>query len=126
MPSYDAQRFTPPAPLAKITIRNPETGVELSDIPMLLDTGADVTLLPKTAIEILGIKTNTDQQYELAGFDQTTSLAQIAVLSLVFEGKVFRGQFLLIEQEWSILRRNVLNALRLLYDGPHLSWEIQR
>lgn len=126
MPSYDAQIFIPPAPLANVTIPNPETGVELHAIPMLLDTGADVTLLPKEAVAILGVGVNPDQQYEVVGFDQSASIAKVALLALVFEGKVFRGQFLLIEQDWRILGRNVLNALPILLDGPRLTWDIQR
>jgi hypothetical protein len=44
MPAYDATRFTPPAPLAKVTLRNPANGAALPDVPMLLDSGADVTV----------------------------------------------------------------------------------
>lgn len=40
-----AIRFTPPAPLALITLRNIATGASASDVPMLLDSGADVSLL---------------------------------------------------------------------------------
>jgi len=44
MPDYDAENFEPPAPVAYVTLRNPATGALLSDVPMLIDTGADVTL----------------------------------------------------------------------------------
>ena len=47
MPHYDATRFEPPAPLAQVTICNPDNGTLNPDVPMLLDSGADV---PKTAI----------------------------------------------------------------------------
>ncbi len=33
MPAYDSIRFDPPAPLAYVTLRNPETGAALSDVP---------------------------------------------------------------------------------------------
>lgn len=49
MPEYDAENFEPPAPVAYVTLRNPATGVLLSDVPMLIDTGADITLLPSNA-----------------------------------------------------------------------------
>ena len=51
MPNSDSERFVPPAPLAKVMLRNIETGAELSDVPMLLDTGADATLIPKEVVE---------------------------------------------------------------------------
>lgn len=57
MPEYDAENFEPPAPVAYVTLRNPVTGVLLSDVPMLIDTGADATLVPVSAIEALKIST---------------------------------------------------------------------
>ena len=49
MPAYDATRFDPPAPLALVILRNLDTGTILSDVPMLLDSGADMTLVPQAA-----------------------------------------------------------------------------
>ena len=46
MPSYDATDCDPPAPVAQVTLRNPHSGEMVVDVPLLLDTGADVTLLP--------------------------------------------------------------------------------
>ena len=45
MPSYDATDCDPPAPVAQVTLRNPHSGKMVVDVPLLLDTGADVTLL---------------------------------------------------------------------------------
>ena len=50
MPAYDTRLFHPPAPLARVTLRNPETGKTVSDVPMLVDSGADVTLLPQQSL----------------------------------------------------------------------------
>jgi len=126
MPAYDATRFDPPAPLALVTLRNLGTGTVLSDVPMLLDSGADVTLVPQAAVNQLGVAVIPDSQYELKGFDGSTSFAPVARLGLGFCGRTFRGQFLLIDQEWGILGRNVLNAVPLLLDGPHLTWDEQQ
>jgi hypothetical protein len=46
MPGYDASGFDPPAPVARVVLRNPHSGATVSDVLLLLDTGADVTLLP--------------------------------------------------------------------------------
>jgi hypothetical protein len=46
MPEYDATRFSPPAPVARVTLRNPQTNAELADQLLLIDTGADTTLIP--------------------------------------------------------------------------------
>jgi hypothetical protein len=123
MPVYDAARFDPPDPLALVTLRHPGTGAIQSDVPMLLDSGADITLIPQASAVQLGITPIPDKSYELTAFDGRTSSARVVQLELVFCRRTFRGQFLLIDQEWGILGRNVLNVVPLLLDGPHLTWD---
>jgi hypothetical protein len=126
MATYDGTWFTPPAPLARVTLRNPNTGAVCSDVPLLIDSGADVTLVPRTAVDRLGLTVAPDKQYELVGFDGTASLAAVVQLEFVFCRRTFRGQFLVIDQEWGILGRNVANAVPLLLDGPRLTWQEYR
>ena len=123
MPSYNGEWFNPPAPLARVTLRNPTSGQTVGDVPMLLDTGADVTLLPRAVVDRLNIALETNAQYEMVGFDGTSSLSSVVELEMIFLEKTFRGKFLLLEQEWGIIGRNVLNAVSLLLDGPHLIWD---
>jgi hypothetical protein len=124
MPAYDSVLFTPPAPLARVALRNSESGAMQTDVPMLLDTGADVSLIPQASINLLGLTTISDTRYELVGFDGTRSFAGVVRLELIFLERTFRGQFLLTEQDWGILGRNILNAVPLLLDGPRLTWEL--
>ncbi len=123
MPKYDAENFDPPAPVAHVSVRDPETGASLSDVPMLIDTGADVTLLPANYVEQLGMKPVRDVAYEIQGFDGEPKLAQMVELELIFLGKKFRGQFLLIDQPIGILGRNILNVLSITFDGPRGKWD---
>jgi hypothetical protein len=115
--------LTPPAPLAQVALRNPDTGTAWSGVPMLLDTGADITLVPQLVIDILKAAIDQDKTYELSGFDGSRNFAPVVRLELIFCRRTFRGQFLLIDQAWGILGRNVLNAVPLLFDGPHLIWD---
>ena len=46
MPVYDGVIYTPPAPVAYVTLRDATGGSSITDVPMLIDTGADATLLP--------------------------------------------------------------------------------
>ena len=126
MPAYDGFRFTPPAPLALVTCKNPENGAICTDVPMLIDTGADVSLLPRDAVARLGLGTLPDRQYELVGFDGSLSTAAIVHAVVVFCGRKFRGQYLVAEHEYGILGRNLLNALAIVLDGPSLTWSEQR
>ena len=122
MPSYDASGFDPPAPVARVVLRNPDTGATVSDVTVLLDTGADVTLLPRTAVERLGVPLLPDQRYELMSFDGSRSFAPVVVLDLLFLRRAFRGRYLLIEAERGILGRDILNHVTLLLDGPRQQW----
>jgi len=49
--------------------------------------------------------------------------AQMVELELVFLGKKFSGQFLLIDQPIGILGRNILNVLSITFDDPHGKWD---
>jgi hypothetical protein len=104
-----------------------ETGIRglKSDVPTQLDSGADITLIPQEAVKRLNL-TVVPNAYELAGFDGHTTIAPMVRLELVFCQRTFRGQFLLIEQPWGILGRNLLNNVPLLLDGPHLKWREYR
>lgn len=120
MPSYDAEKFAPPAPVARVTLRGSDRKA-VTDVPMLLDTGADVSMVPRAAAEELALK-DSDESFELVGFDGSASQASAVDLELIFSGRSFHGKFLLIDQEWGILGRNVLNRVPILFDGPRLAW----
>ena len=123
MPVYDASLFNPPAPLARVTLRNPANRNSLTDIAMLIDTGADITLIPQASANQLGLTIDPNTGYELMAFDGSTSVAQIVQLDLLFLRHVFRGRFLLTNQAYGILGRDILNHVRIVFDGPHLIWE---
>jgi len=122
MPAYDASLFNPPAPAARVSLRNPMSGIVISEVPMLLDTGADVTLLPQPFVEQLGIAIDFQKGYELMGFDGSLSVARYVEADLLFLSRAFKGRFLLINQEWGLIGRDVLNHVSLLFDGLRLDW----
>ncbi len=126
MPTYDANLFDPPAPLAQVTLRNPQDTNTLSDVLMLIDSGADVTLIPATFANQIGVVADADMIYELMGFDGNRTLASVVRLEMLFLNKTFRGRFLLIDQEWGVLGRDILNLVSLSLDGPNLTWNEQR
>jgi hypothetical protein len=126
MPAYDDRFFDPAAPVAFVTLRNPLTGSSETNVRMLMDSGADVTLLPVTAIERLGISAEANSVVEIVGFDGHLSVASVAKLEMLFLAKTFRGRFLLIDQSWGVLGRDVLNLVSLILDGPRLTWHENR
>lgn len=123
MPQYDDARFSPAAPVAKVILRVPNSDAPPAEALMLIDSGADVTLLPQAAVSFLGIEGDTGEVYHLTGFDGSKSLSRAVRVNLILGQKTLRGRYLVIDQEWGILGRDILNFLRLTLDGPNQSWE---
>lgn len=119
---YD-EAFEPPAPVAKIVLRNVETGERVGDVFVLLDTGADVSLLPQIALASLGLAPLPNESYRLEGFDGSATTAEVFYLQVVFLGKRFTGKYCLIDDEIGILGRDVLNQVSILFNGLDLTWQ---
>ncbi|MBI4617675.1 MAG: retroviral-like aspartic protease [Planctomycetes bacterium] len=122
MPAYERNGFDPPAPVARVAFRDGTHATVCEDVPMLIDSGADVSLVPRHVIELLGTSIPGRKRYEIEGFDRTRSLVPVVEIEMTFLGRLFRGNFLVVDAEVGILGRNVLNALSLLLDGPRLAW----
>jgi len=125
MPTYDSDLFNPPAPVARVTLRDPDNGNTATNVVMLIDSGADITLVPQRSIDELKSSIDPQQSYELKAFDGQRSVAQSLQLDLVFLRKTFRGRFLVINSDAGTLGRDVLNHVAFLLDGPQLSWREQ-
>lgn len=125
MPTYDTDSFDPPAPVAFVNLRNPQNGRTVTDIRMLIDSGADVTLIPAIVADQLALMAEPGEMVEIMGFDGTVSRASVAKLEMFFLNKTFRGRFLVSHQESGILGRDVLNLVILILNGPELLWTEQ-
>lgn len=123
MPFYDTLLFDPPAPVARVALKNPNDAKSVAEVPMLLDTGADVTLIPISQVSQIGLNVTSDEVYELLGFDGNLSVASVVRLEMQFQNKTFKGKFLLIDQEWGVIGRDILNLISLGFDGPKLFWD---
>jgi len=75
MPEYDGAHFDPPAPVVLAALRCVESGAMIQGVELLLDSGADITLLPQSAVAQLGVTADSTQRYELMGFDGSRSFA---------------------------------------------------
>jgi hypothetical protein len=122
MPAYDSETFTPPAPLARVVVRTPDHAKSIAEVPMLIDSGTDVTLILRTCAERLGLEGEPQEESVLVGFDGSTSSPKAVYAELLFLGGAFRGRFPITDDQVGILGRNVLNHLSLVLDGPRLNW----
>lgn len=115
--------YNPPAPVAQIKLRNTMSQKSVRNVPMILDTGSDITLLPKSFCEKIGVTISTTKFLELTGFDQSTSFAFYTSLDLFFLNKLFCGEILVYEQAEGIIGRDILNEFSILFDGINLNWQ---
>jgi hypothetical protein len=122
MPAYDDRLFSPAAPVVHVKLRQTQGGKIHSEIPMLMDSGADVTLIPEEAVDSLQLE-RSNARFELIAFDGATSESEAVHGDLVFLGRIFRGRFLVTDQEVGFLGRDILNHVCVLLDGPNLQWE---
>jgi hypothetical protein len=126
MPAYDSSIFNPPAPLATVALRNPDNGITVPGVIMLIDSGADVTLIPQDSVNKLGVSSDPYESYELMGFGGHVSAARVIKADLIFLKRIYRGKFLIIDQAAGVLGRDIINHTSLLLDGPGLSWHEQK
>ena len=126
MPAYDSNLFDPQAPVAVVSVRDPRRGSTVRNVPMLIDSGSDVSLVPRTSFDELNLEIDPNAGYELEGFDGRRTMSQVAQLDLIFVEKAFRGKYVIIDSNMGILGRDVLNHVAVLLDGPRLSWHEQK
>src|SRR5882757_998691 len=110
MPKYDELNFNPPAPIASVELQNLETGESITNVSMLMDTGADVSFLSRSIINLFSKLDFVEEDYELESFDGSRSKAKAVELQLIFLNKKFSGKFLLGKQETGILGRDVFES----------------
>jgi hypothetical protein len=117
-------QLDPPAPFVNIVLRNPANGVELSNLPAQLDCAADRTVVPESLVKSLGLpQVGT---IRIGGFGGATFTVPVYPVLLglhdlpVQSFKVATHS----EESWVLLGRDVLNAYRILLDGPQQALEI--
>ena len=111
--------LNPPAPVAVVSVRDPRRGSTVRtvrNVPMLIDSGSDVSLVPRTSFDELNLEIDPNAGYELEGFDGRRTMAQVAQLDLIFVEKAFRGKYVIIDSNMGILGRDVLNHVAVLLD----------
>ena len=122
---YDTTESDPPAPCAdvEVTGSRPITGV-IRIVKSLLDSGADMTCIPKNAIP-----RECALRYSFAeavDFEGNRYRRKTWYLTLRLCGQHFPNvQTLELNSDTGLIGRDVLNSFRLVLDGPCLEWTIE-
>ena len=122
MPDYNRADFSPPAPVVHAAVRFPSSGAIARGVELLLDSGADITLLPQSSVAQLGVTEDSGKRYELMGFDGSCSFASGVFVDVLAFGRAFRGLYLLTEDATGVVGRDILNHLAIELDGPGQRW----
>lgn len=122
--AYNTQIF-PPAPFVVLTLRNPVTGVVLSEVPAQIDSAADRTVLLLSITKAMDLEPLGNIQ--IGGFGG--SITAVPTYAVLLGVHTLAERLIEViahaEESWVLLGRDVLNGLRIVLDGPRLALEIE-
>jgi hypothetical protein len=124
MPANDSERYSPAAAVATVGVRNLASGAIVDEVSMVLDSGADISALPKAVVDALALAVG-DRVYEVMAYDNTVRECPTVRAEVVFMRGRFKGQFIVLDQDDGVLGRNILNHFIVTLDGPSLKWDVR-
>jgi hypothetical protein len=119
-----SMQVSPPAPFVYVTLQNPLTGAEMPNVPALLDSAADQTLIPDAFAQALGLTQLSIVTISgVGGIPQAmpSYAALLGIHNLPRQNLEVVGN---PKETYVLLGRDVLNNHRIVLDGPQLSLEI--
>ncbi len=117
--------YTPPIPALEIGLQTPEGEQSIGPLPAVLDTGADITLVPLTLLEQIKAPELDEVRLRSHWGDFTTFTTYL--VSIQFGIEILPGVEVVgdvYSQQEVLLGRDMLNKLLLLIDGPQQRTDI--
>jgi len=123
VPAYD-RSFSPPAPVADVTIANPVTGARSGVLRGKLDSGADVTVIPERLV--VQLRLTPRGRIWTRGYDGTYTQRPVYYVRLRVEGfDLAVVRCIAADRANVLLGRNVLNRFVITLDGKTLTFELK-
>jgi predicted aspartyl protease len=118
------QAYFPPIPVLQACFSCELTGLYTDDVLCLVDTGADTSVAPVYLLEQIGAA--VDGFGRLHGQWGGTRQVSFYLVDVTVEGVTFSGILVAGDKEGHdvLLGRDVLNRMRLLFDGLGLELEL--
>jgi Retroviral aspartyl protease len=121
--TYNRQ-VEPPAPFIHVSLKCVETGKSVDNLPALIDTAADRTVIPGGLVDLLAMVPLEELRVAGLGgqvFSVPTYKVELTIRTMLPQKVVLIAHD---EEPFILLGRDVLNEHRLLLDGPRLALEI--
>jgi hypothetical protein len=120
---YDSD-FSPPAPVLEVTAHHPKTAGLETRVRAQLDPGSDISVLPESAADAIGLQ--RDGELEVEGYDGLVTCVPLCVVTLEIAGEVLPPMSVVVmPRSLAILGRDVLNRFILTLNGKNLSFELK-
>lgn len=120
---YDAS-FVPPAPVLTVAISVVDQPTQRVTVPALLDTAADITVLPDSLVDELELAPVGETLVE--GFEGRVVPASVFVVTVHVAGaRLYPARVVTHFEEYALLGRNVLNNLFVCLEGPDRQFEVK-
>jgi hypothetical protein len=136
--SYD-KNYDPPLPTCEITLSTNFAGKigkkkeASTKVKMMIDTGADISIIPKGAVNELEKRLGTRLPYEVqpvVDFNGKESSHKRYNLTLLIQNSGFKDELLLdfieIDDKDGILGRDIINNYSIHLDGCNLAWTLKK
>ena len=85
-----------------------------------------MSALPLKVATQLGSNMQDAPHLKIEGFDGVRRPAVICRVHMKFGTMNVEGDFIVLDQEYGILGRDILNCGELVLDGPALKWQFSR
>jgi predicted aspartyl protease len=122
MIAYD-NHHNPPAPVAQATVANAMQKRRRRSAPALLDTGSDITAIPRSlanTLQLYPIGQIRLEDVQAQTLQVLTYAVQLTVAGLIIP----RLEVIQTGLDYVVLGRDVLNRLYVLLNGPDTMFEI--
>ena len=113
----------PPAPFLRVLVHPPGHPDVAQSIRAKLDTGADVSAIPASLVEELGLR--PESQLLIEGYDlRLVTLHTYYVALVVAQVRFRRLEVITFPEKYVLLGRDVLNHFYARLNGPELMFDL--
>jgi len=120
---YKTDGFNPPAPVLEVSLSLPINPGDIIKIPALLDSGADMTVIPRTVVQQLQLK--YVDEIPAVGFDGNVKNTFVYSAKIIFDKL---GEFIIrvitCENDHALIGRDILNKWSVFLKGREKVFEI--